>query len=148
MRWTPQVTVATLVEHDGRFLLVYEQTDQGMRYNQPAGHLEAGESLTAAAVRETLEETRWEVEASHVLGLSRFVARSNGRTYLRTSFVATPLREHPERDYDAGIECAVWLTYEEVLARRESLRSPMVLADIEAYRRGTRYPLALIRELG
>ncbi len=144
--WYPHVTVATVVERDGRFLLVHEQTDQGLVYNQPAGHLEADESFIEAAVRETLEETRWQVQITHLLAISRYLAPGNGVTYVRLSFAGRPLREDASRTLDPDIQAAVWLTYEEIVARRGQLRSPLVLQDIDRYRSAVRYPLELLRD--
>ncbi len=144
MQWVPHVTVATVVERDNRFLLVYEESDGQRVYNQPAGHLDAHESLMQAAVRETLEETGWQVELTHVLGLSQYVSPVNGFTYVRTTFAAKALAALPQAVLDAEIIEPVWLTYEEILARKAELRSPLVLQDIERYRSGVRFPLAFI----
>ena len=146
--WYPHVTVATVVEKDHRFLTVHEQADDLEVYNQPAGHLEPGESLVEAAVRETREETGWLVEPTAVLGLSQFKSPINGITYLRTTFIARPLRELAGTKLDDGIIAAVWLTFEELEARVEQLRSPMVLDDIRQYQGGQRLPLELIRHYG
>lgn len=143
MTWAPHVTVATIVENDGRFLLVYENSDGQNVYNQPAGHLDPNESLIEAAIRETREETGWLVAPTAILGLSQYVSPVNGFTYMRTTFIAQALRHFPDATLDTDIIAAVWLTYEEILERRELLRSPLVLRDIECYRQGTRYPLDL-----
>lgn len=144
MTWTPHVTVATIVERDGRYLLVYEEADGKQVYNQPAGHLEQNESLLEAAVRETLEETGWTVMPTAVVSLSLYVAPSNGVTYLRTTFVADAVSLDPARQLDTGIIAAVWLTYEEVLARRDQLRSPMTLQVIDEYRAGKQFSLSIL----
>ncbi len=143
--WPPSVTVATVVERDGRYLIVEERdkTSGAMVFNQPAGHLEPGESLIDAAYRETLEETRWEVGLSAVLGISLYKAH-NGTTYLRTTFLATPEREQPERKLDPDITAVHWLSHEELLAQSAKMRSPLVLAAIEQHRKGICYPLDLI----
>jgi len=144
MTWAPHVTVATIVERDGRYLMVYEEADGRQVYNQPAGHLDPNESLTQAALRETLEETGWEVKLTSLVGINLYEAPSNGVTYLRTTFAAEPVSHDPERPLDTGILAAVWLTYEELLDRRDQLRSPMTLQGIEDYRAGKRYPLELL----
>ena len=108
MSWHPHVTVATIVEDQGRFLLVEEQADGREVLNQPAGHLEPAESLLEAALRETLEETGWEVELSAVTGIYLYTAPSNGVTYQRVCFAARPVRHHPERALDAGIIATNW----------------------------------------
>lgn len=144
MRWAPHVTVATIVERDGRFLLVYEEADGKKVYNQPAGHLDPDESLLQAAVRETLEETGWTVKPTAVVSVNLYVAPSNGVTYLRTTFVADAVSFDSARQLDDGIIEAVWLTYEEVLELRDQLRSPMTLQVIDECRAGKRFSLSLL----
>ena len=143
--WPPHVTVATVVERDGRYLIVEERdkTSGEMVFNQPAGHLEPGESLIDAAYRETLEETRWEVGLTAILGIALFHA-PNGKTYLRTTFLATPEREQADGALDPDITAAHWMTYEELLAQSDKMRSPLVLAAVEQHRKGICYPLDLI----
>jgi len=143
MIWTPHVTVATVVAQENRFLLVHETTDVGIAFNQPAGHLDPGETLIEAAVRETREETGWKVAIDRLLGVSLYDA-PNGLTYLRTSFAATALEQIPGAVLDKEILEAVWLTYEEILERLPHLRSPLVLSDIERFRSGISYPLELL----
>ena len=144
MNWAPHVTVATIVERDGRFLLVYEEADGKQVYNQPAGHLDPNETLQEAAIRETLEETAWHVTLTGVVGVNLYEAPSNGVTYLRTTFIAEALNQDTERSLDPGIIEAVWLTYEEILERRAQLRSPMTLQIIDEYRAGRRFPMDVI----
>lgn len=144
MNWAPHVTVATIVERDGRFLLVYEEADGKQVYNQPAGHLDPNETLQEAAIRETLEETAWHVTLTGVVGVNLYEAPSNGVTYLRTTFIAEALNQDTERSLDTGIIEAVWLTYEEILERRTQLRSPMTLQIIDEYRAGRRFPMDVI----
>ena len=143
--WPPRVTVATVVARDGRYLIVEDRdkTSGKMVFNQPAGHLEPGESLVDAAYRETLEETRWEVGLSAVLGIALYKA-PNDNTYLRTTFLATPEREQTERELDPDISAVHWMTHEELLAQSGKMRSPLVLAAIEQHRKGICYPLDLI----
>lgn len=143
MIWTPHATVATVIAKGDRFLLVHENTDAGQVYNQPAGHLDPNETLIEAAVRETREETGWHVEIKALLAISLYKA-PNGRTYLRTSFVATPLEPIANAALDKEIIEAVWLTYDEILQRKMQLRSPLVLSDIDRFRRGETYPLELL----
>lgn len=146
MRWQPHITVATIVEDQGRFLLVEEQAAGQTVLNQPAGHLEANESLLQAAIRETLEETGWEVELTAVTGIYLYTAPSNGVTYQRVCFAARPLRHRPELPLDAGIIAPHWLTRDELEARRASWRSHLVARCIDDYLDGERFPLALIRD--
>ncbi|MBD9629819.1 NUDIX hydrolase [Pseudomonas sp. PDM19] len=147
MRWLAHVTVATIVEDQGRFLLVEEMSaDKKQVFNQPAGHLEANETLLEAAVRETLEETGWNVELTAVTGIYLYTAPSNGVTYQRVCFAARPQRHHPERELDDGILGARWMTREELAAQPDRWRSHLVLRCIDDYLEGERFPLALIRD--
>lgn len=149
MEWAPHVTVATVVERDGKFLLVHEFDEfrQQMVYNQPAGHWDEGESLLAGALRETREETAWAVELTHWLGLYSYLAPSNGYMYLRVAFVAEA-REFLGTPLDDGIREAVWLDYETILQKHYAgeLRSPLVLKVIDDYRSGRRLPLDALYE--
>lgn len=144
MTWAPHVTVATIVVRDDRYLMVYEEADGQKVYNQPAGHLDPDETLQEAALRETLEETGWTVNLTGVVGVNLYTAPSNGITYCRTTFIAEPLEQDIERQLDTGIIEAVWLTYEEVLEKKDFLRSPMTLKIIEDYRNGRRFPLDVV----
>ncbi len=146
MIWTPHVTVATVIEVEKRFLLVEEKAEGVIVFNQPAGHVDPGEDLLTAAIREALEETAWQVELESIIGLYQYANVSNNVTYLRICFCGHPLRHEPERPLDKGILQAVWLTREEV-ANRSNLRSPMVLRCIDDYLAGQRYPLTLITHL-
>ncbi len=154
MSWAPHVTVATVVyrqsarQNDGQYLLVYERSEGEMVYNQPAGHLESGESLLEAAVRETREETGWLVDLQGILNFTLFTSPINGVTYYRTTFLAKAVEEIANARLDEGIEAAIWLTYDEILGRRQQLRSSVVLDVIEDHRQGTCYPLELIRTRG
>jgi len=144
MTWAPHVTVATIVERDGRFLMVYEDADGKRVYNQPAGHLDPHETLQDAAIRETLEETAWHVKLVGVVGVNLYEAPTNGVTYIRTTFIAEAISQDVARPLDTGIIEAVWLTYEEILERRAQLRSPMTLQIIDEYRSGRRFPLTVV----
>ncbi len=143
----PHATVATIVEKDGLYLLVKELRDGHIVYNQPAGHIENGESVAQAAIRETLEETGWHIEPVAVGGLSMYHA-ANGISYLRTTLIAEAVQRESNPQLDDGILEAIWFTYEEVVALGSQLRSPIVLKVIDDYRRGVRYPMALIYEHG
>ncbi|WP_111643033.1 NUDIX hydrolase [Marinimicrobium alkaliphilum] len=144
MTWSPHVTLATIVERHGRFLLVYEHANGKKVYNQPAGHLEPDESLIQAAVRETLEETGWDVEPTHLVNVRLYTAPANGVTYLRTTVVAKPLRHNPLLPLDQDIIETVWLTRDEIAERFDQLRSPMTLRVIDDYLAGQRFPLEII----
>lgn len=146
MTWHAHVTVATIVEHEGRFLFVEELKGGRLVLNQPAGHLEPKESLQQAAVRETLEETGCDVELTGVTGIYLYTAPSNGVTYQRICFVANLVRHHTERALDSDISGIRWLTYDELLAERDRLRSELVLRCLDDYLAGARFPLALIHD--
>jgi 8-oxo-dGTP pyrophosphatase MutT (NUDIX family) len=140
----PAVTVAAVVERDGRYLLVEEETRAGRRLNQPAGHLESGESLAEGAVRETLEETGWRVKPAHLVGIYTWSAGDNGATFVRFAFAAKAEQHDAHRPLDDGIVQALWLTYDELVARRDEHRSPLVLRCVDDFRAGRSWPVELI----
>lgn len=146
--WKPSVTVAAVVERDGRFLLVEEETREGLRLNQPAGHLDPGESLEQAVVREALEETAHHVEPIACVGvyMGRYLGQESGTdvTYMRFAFVCRAIAADRERALDAGIVRALWLSADEIRARRDLHRSPLVMRTVDDYLAGRRYPLDLI----
>lgn len=142
MTWKPHVTVAAVVERDGRFLCVEESVAGRLVYNQPAGHLDPGESLVAACAREALEETAWDVEPTAVVGIYRLELPD--LTYLRVCFAARALRHHAGRALDTGIVGAPWLTRTQLAAAPDRLRSTLVLRCVDDYLAGTRYPLAVV----
>jgi len=137
-----------MVERDGRFLLVEEEADGGLVLNQPAGHLDEGESLLEAVVRETLEETAWRIEPQALLGVYRWQYPARQLTYLRFAFIARALEHEPERKLDHGIVRALWLTADEIRAARSRHRSPQVERCLEDYLSGQHFPLAILKELG
>jgi len=143
----PVITVASIVERDGRFLLVEEETRSGPKFNQPAGHLELGETLPAAAKRETLEETGWHVNMTAMVGVYRWEASDTGATFIRFAFAGDPERHDASRPLDVGILRAVWLTYDEMVEQQALHRSPLVLRCVDDYRAGRRWPLAFVTEL-
>lgn len=143
MTWLAHSSVATIVEKDGLFLMVEERDNNRSVFNQPAGHLEDGETLFAAAIRETLEETAWSVELQSLLGLYHYPA-PNGVTYIRHSFVAKALQHHADRKLDPDIIAAHWLSAETILAADFAARSPIVQLTLRDYLAGQRYPLSLI----
>jgi phosphatase NudJ len=147
-RWKPSVTVAAIVERDGRYLLVQEQTPEGLRLNNPAGHLDRGESIQQAVVREVLEETacRFEPEALVGVYLSRFQRPATGEdvTYLRLAFCGKVGAPEPGRALDEGILCTLWLAPQEIRARHAEHRSPLLMRCIDDHLAGRRYPLELL----
>ena len=147
-RWKPNVTVAAVVERDGRFLLVEEQTSDGLLLNNPAGHLDPGESPLQGVIRETLEETACQFTPTGFLGMfmSRFRRTRTGEdiTYLRLTFFGTVSEPDPTLALDEGIVRAVWMTADEIRACPERHRSPLVMECLEAYLSGARYPLSIL----
>jgi len=145
MQWQPHITVATIVEDNGRFLMVEEHKAGRNVLNQPAGHLDPDETLIEAAVRETLEETGWDVEPTAVVGIYLYTAPSNGVTYQRVCFSANAVKHHPDYRLDDGIVGAKWLTRDELLAQRDNWRSELIIRCIDDYLAGNRFGLELIR---
>lgn len=148
MIWKPNVTVAAVVYRDGRFLLVEEETETGLAFNQPAGHLEQGEALVDAVVREAREETAYDFKPTYLVGVYNWPHPTKDLTYLRFAF-AGELRGHDSaRKLDDGIVGARWLTLDEVRATQERHRSPLILRCCEDYLAGRRYPLDLLVHYG
>ncbi len=145
--WKPHVVVAAVVEEDGRFLMVEEHTHDGLRFNQPAGHLEEGEDLLDAVRREAFEETAHHFEPEALLGVYRWHNPGNGRTYLRFAFRGRVTGYDLTARLDEGILRAVWMSPEEVSAVSVRHRSPVVARCIADYLAGRRYPLDVISEL-
>jgi 8-oxo-dGTP pyrophosphatase MutT (NUDIX family) len=145
-RWKPSTTVAAVVELDGKFLLVEEHTPEGLRLNNPAGHLDPGESPAQGCARETLEETAYAFTPTALVGiyLSRFQRQQEDITYLRFAFCGTLGSFDAQRTLDTGIVRTLWLTADEVRSSAARHRSPLLLQCMEDYLRGQRYPLTLI----
>ena len=144
MIWKPHVTVAAIIERDGKFLLVEEETDEGIRFNQPAGHLECEEALTDAVIREALEETGYAFVPRFLVGVYNWQHPDKDITYLRFAFGGEITGHDPERELDTGIIGARWLTLDEIRANAGQHRSPLILRCIEDWQAGKRYPLDLI----
>ncbi|MBX9903039.1 MAG: NUDIX hydrolase [Burkholderiales bacterium] len=143
-QWKPNVTVAAVVERGGAFLLVEEQTADGVRYNQPAGHLEAGESLVDAVIRETLEESAWRFTPSALIGVYQYHQAASGTTYLRFAF-AGELSDHDAgRTLDTGILRALWMPVAEIRSCRAKHRSPLLMQCVDDYLAGRRHPLEVL----
>jgi ADP-ribose pyrophosphatase YjhB (NUDIX family) len=147
MIWKPNVVVAAIIERDGRFLLVEEMADGALVLNQPAGHLDEGESLMDAAVRETLEETAWHFVPEALLGVYRWPHPTKGMTYIRFAFIGQVTSHDAERPLDHAIARALWLTPEEIRAERRRHRSPQVERCLNDYLSGQRYSLELLKDL-
>jgi 8-oxo-dGTP pyrophosphatase MutT (NUDIX family) len=148
MIWKPNVTVAAVVARDGKFLLVEEETDEGLAFNQPAGHLERGESLVAAVIRETREESAYDFQPTHLVGIYHWQHPSKDLTYLRFAFAGELRGFDPDRRLDTGIVAARWLDFDEVVAVQERHRSPLVRRCIDDLRAGRRYPLESLVHCG
>jgi ADP-ribose pyrophosphatase YjhB (NUDIX family) len=144
MIWKPHVTVAAVIEQDGKFLLVEEHTSQGLLFNQPAGHLEPDESLIAGVAREVLEESAREFEPQYLIGIYRWHSQAAGTTYLRFAFAGRVIAHHPEQPLDEGIVRAVWMSPDEIRATQTRHRSPLILRCVEDYIAGKRYPLEIL----
>lgn len=149
-RWKPAVTVAAVIERGGRFLLVQERTPVGLKLNQPAGHLERGESLAAACTREALEETGYEFAPHFLLGAylartepARTGAAEGGETYLRFAFGGALGPRLPQR-LDRGIVRTLWLTADELRARSDQHRSVLVMRCVDDYLAGRRLSLEAV----
>jgi len=145
--WKPAVTVAAVIERNGHFLLIEEETSDGIRINQPAGHLDAGESLAHAVTRETLEEAAYEFSPTALVGIymARYLSSRTGLevTYLRVAF-AGELGEAVDRPLDEGILRTVWMTREELAACQERHRSALVLRCVDDYLAGQRAPMSFV----
>lgn len=146
MHWSPRVTVAAVVQRQGRFLMVEEISSGRLVINQPAGHLEDNESLTEAMVRETLEETAWHVEAVGVIGVYLWRHPVKKVTVLRIAFEARALTHDPDRILDTGIERALWLSKQEIFMEHTRLRSPLVMRTLDDYLKGQRHPISLLAD--
>ena len=145
-RWSPSVTVAVIVERSGEFLMVEEEIDGQVVLNQPAGHLERGESLVEAAEREVFEETLWRVRVTHLIGVHRWSDESSHRSWLRFVFCATANRRE-DGALDPPVLSARWMNRAALEAERGRYRSPLVAAALQAHDEGSCIPLSALREL-
>ena len=143
MIWKPSVTVAAVIERGGRFLLVEERIDGRLVLNQPAGHLDPGESLVTACRREVLEETAHDFEPRALIGVYRWHYAPKDVTFLRFCFAGDAGAFHKDRSLDEGIVAAHWLTPAELAARKGDHRSPLVAKCVADFLAGRRYSLDL-----
>lgn len=148
MIWKPNVVVAAIVEREGRFLLVEEEADGRPVFNQPAGHLDEGESLLNAVRRETWEETAWRIEPTALVGVYRWPKPDSDITFLRFCFAARAVSHDPTAVLDKEILRAVWLAPTQIEALGERVRSPLVLRCLRDYQAGRRFDLAILQDLG
>lgn len=144
MVWKPHVTVAAIIENDSRFLLVEENTANGLALNQPAGHLEQGEDLICAVKREVYEETGWQFEPEHLVSVQLWRKNPTSPSFLRFCFTGRCHSLNPEQPLDEEIIATHWLTREEIVANQNRLRSPLVMIGIDEYLAGKRHPLVLL----
>lgn len=150
--WQPDVTVATVVVRDGKLLMVEEDVRGRRVLNQPAGHLEPDESLFDAALRETLEETGWNVRLTAFVGAYQWkapdeLAGGSGRHYLRMAFAAEPLSHDADRALDEGIVQAIWLSPEQLREQHARHRSPLVWRVVEDFLAGRRHALDVLQQM-
>ena len=147
MSWRPDLTVAAVVERDGRFLVIEERIGAELVLNQPAGHVEDGESLQQAAIRETREETAWGFEPRQLLGCYLWRNPRNGRTTMRVALCGDVHDHRPQQPLDRGIVAVHWLTPAELRAADARLRSPLVLRCVDDYLAGARFELAALQQI-
>ena len=147
MARTPDITVAAVTETDGRFLVVEERINRRLVFNQPAGHVEHGETLLEAVVREVREETAWGFEPEALLGVYIWENPASGRSYMRFAFTGKVMNHDSQQPLDRGIVSTHWLSRDDLRLREPRLRSPLVLRCIEDYLGGTRRPLDSVAKL-
>ncbi|APG04903.1 NUDIX hydrolase [Luteibacter rhizovicinus DSM 16549] len=145
--WCPRVTVACVVARGDRFLIVEEEIFGELAYNQPAGHLDPGETIPSAAVRETLEETGHTIALDAFLGVWQWTSHEHGEQVLRFSFAGHVVSHDPDRVLDEGIRRALWLRRDEIEAMGPRLRSPLIMRTIDAWLDGRRLPLDTVESL-
>ena len=147
MARTPDITVAAVTETDGRFLVVEERINRRLVFNQPAGHVENGETLLDAVIREVREETAWGFEPQQLLGVYLWRNPSSGRSTMRFAFTGRVMDHDAQRPLDRGIVCTHWLSRDDLMQREPRLRSPLVLRCVEDYLGGARMPLESVAKL-
>ena len=145
MVWKPHVTVAAVIEENGRFLLVEETTETGNSFNQPAGHLEPGEDLITAIKREVKEETAWEFEPKAMVAVQLWRRNVNSSSFVRFCFTGNVHSFSPNQPLDKDIITTHWLTHDEILIKSPHLRSPLVKLCIDEYLKGQFYPLTILQ---
>ena len=147
MIWKPHATVAAIIEQDNRFLIIEEEVSGDIQYNQPAGHVEDGESFIDAVVRETLEEAARDFTPDYVTGVYLWKHPGNQESFIRVAFCGQITAHYPEQALDDGIITTHWMSRDEVAAMGDKLRSPMVLHCIDDYIAGKQYPLDLLNHV-
>lgn len=147
MIWKPHATVAAVIEQDNRFLIIEEKVAGEIQYNQPAGHVEDGESFIDAVVRETLEEAARDFTPDYVTGVYLWKHPDNQESFIRIAFSGQVMAHHPERALDDGIITTHWMSRDDIATLGDKLRSPMVLHCIDDYIAGKQYPLDLLNHV-
>ncbi|HIF55219.1 MAG: NUDIX hydrolase [Methylococcales bacterium] len=145
MVWKPHVTVAAIIVQNNKFLLVEEETPNGRAFNQPAGHLEAGEDIITAIKREVYEETAWQFEAEHITAIQLWRKNPDAPSFLRICFSGQVHSHNARQALDDDIIATHWLSRNEIAAKQSQLRSPLVLICIDAYLANEKYPLSLLK---
>ena len=139
--WIPHITVATIIQKNDKFLMVEEDLHGKKLLNQPAGHLDKGETLVQAAIRETLEESAWEIEISHLIELAQWTSPNSDTHFLRACFAGIAIKHFPDQKLDDGIIRSLWMSRDEVEQNAHRLRSPLVLNHIDHYIAGKKFDL-------
>lgn len=145
MVWKPHVTVAAIIEREQRFLIVEEETSNGLAFNQPAGHLEPSESLIDAVIREVNEETAWKFTPEYITAIQLWRKHPDASSFLRVCFVGNCSDYQADQALDDGIIATHWFTRDELAAQKSKLRSPLVLTTIDQYLAGEHHPLSLLK---
>ncbi len=145
MVWKPHVTVAAVIEKNQRFLLVEENTNNGIAFNQPAGHLEEGENIITAVKREVNEETAWKFEPVHIIAIQLWRKNPDSPSFVRVCFAGNVHSFNAGQALDVDIISTHWLTLNEIFEKKTKLRSPLVLKSVNAYLAGEHYPLSLLK---
>jgi 8-oxo-dGTP pyrophosphatase MutT (NUDIX family) len=145
--WCPRVTAACVVARGDRYLIVEEEVAGELAYNQPAGHLDPGETLQAAAVRETLEETGYGIDLDSFIGAWQWVNPEHGEQVLRFAFAGHVTSHDADRPLDTGVRRALWLRRDEIEALGARLRTPLILQTVDAWLDGRRFPLDTVSSL-
>jgi len=145
MIWKPHLTVASVIERENKYLLVEEHTDNGIAFNQPAGHVENGESIFSAIKREVNEETAWQFEPEAIIAIQLWRKNPEYPSFLRVCFSGKVHSHNAEQKLDDDIITTHWLSREQIAKKKQQLRSPLVLKSVDAYLSGERYPLSLLK---
>jgi len=145
MVWKPHVTVAAVIERDNEFLLVEEHTDDGIAFNQPAGHLESGEEIIDAVIREVNEETAWQFSPEYIVAIQLWRKSTDFPSFLRVCFAGSVHSHNKNQPLDEDIITTHWFSRQQIADKKSQLRSPLVLKTIDAYLSGERYPLSLMQ---